>query len=96
MTISDIVVRGEIPDEIRRSVELWVGCVAGALEQKEYQEKLKAAGFSEVTVEPTRVYRVEEAREFLKDQGIDIDQVASAVDEKFMSALIRARKLTAQ
>lgn len=94
ITVSDVVVRGEMPDEIRRSVELWIGCVAGALEEKQFQEKLEAAGFEEVALEPTRVYRVEDAREFLADLGIEIDRIASLVDEKFMSACIRARKPT--
>lgn len=92
LTVSDIVVRGEMPREIRQSMELWIGCVAGALEEDEYREKLEAAGFEEVSLEPTRIYRVAEAREFLADQGIDIDRIAPAVDERFMSACVRARK----
>jgi arsenite methyltransferase len=92
LAVSDVVVRGEVPGEIRRSVELWVGCVAGALEEGEYRSKLAAAGFEEIGVEPTRVYRVEDAREFLAGQGIDVDRVAALVDEKFMAAFVRARK----
>lgn len=90
--VSDVVVRGEVPPEIRRSVELWVGCIAGALEESEYREKLARAGFSEIDVEPTRIYRVEDAREFLIAEGIDADRIAPDVDGKFMSAFIRARR----
>ncbi len=92
LAVSDVVVRGEVPEEIRRSVELWVGCVAGALEEGEYRSKLAAAGFEEIGVEPTRVYRASEARDFLAGQGFDVDRVADLVDEKFMAAFVRARK----
>jgi ubiquinone/menaquinone biosynthesis C-methylase UbiE len=90
--VSDVVVRGEIPAEIRRSIELWVGCVAGALEESEYAGKLARAGFTEVSIEPTRIYRVAEAREFLSGCGLDVDAIAPLVDERFFSGFIRARK----
>jgi len=90
--VSDIVVRGEVPAAIRRSVELWVGCMAGALEENEYLTKLTRAGFEVVTVEPTRIYRVEDAREQLSSSGIDVDAIAPLVDGKFMSAFVRAKK----
>jgi arsenite methyltransferase len=90
--VSDVVVRGEVPAEIRKNIELWVGCVAGALKDSEYVSKLQAAGFEEVTIEPTRVYEVTDARQFLSAQGIDADAIAAEVEGKFMSAFIRARK----
>src|SRR3984893_3955899 len=90
--VSDIVVRGEVPAEIRRSVELWIGCVAGALEEREYRDKLARAGFEAVELEPTRIYRVEDAREFLEGAGLDVDAIAPQVDDKVMSAFVRARK----
>jgi arsenite methyltransferase len=90
--VSDIVTRGEIPAEIRRNVELWIGCLAGALEESEYVSKLAAAGFTGIEVEPTRVFRASEAREFLAAEGIDADAIASQVDGKFISAFVRARK----
>ena len=90
--VSDVVTRGEITPEIRRSVMLWVGCVAGALEDDEYRSKLSAAGFGEIDIEPTRIYRVEDAREFLSAEGIDVEAIAPQVDGKFMSAFIRATK----
>jgi 2-polyprenyl-3-methyl-5-hydroxy-6-metoxy-1,4-benzoquinol methylase len=90
--VSDIVVRGEVPAAIRRSVELWVGCMAGALEENEYLAKLARAGFEVVTVEPTRIYRVEDARDQLAASGIDVDAIAPLVDGKFMSAFVRAKK----
>jgi arsenite methyltransferase len=90
--VSDVVVRGEVPAQIRRSVELWIGCVAGALEYDEYGAKLAKAGFEGVDIEPTRVYRVEDAREFLAKSGIDGDAIAPQVDGRFMSAFVRARK----
>ena len=92
LAVSDVVVRGGVPPEIRRSVELWIGCVAGALEESEYREKLAAAGFESIDVEPTRVYRAEDAREFLSSAGIDAASVAPQIDGKFFSAFIRARK----
>src|ERR1700723_3004628 len=90
--VSDVVTRGEIPDEIRQSVLLWVGCVAGALEENEYRAKLASAGFEKIEMEPTRVYRVEDAREFLSGQNIDVDAIPPQVDGKFMSAFVRAVK----
>ena len=90
--VSDVVVRGEVPAQIRKSVELWIGCVAGALEEDEYRAKLAKAGFEGIDVEPTRVYRVDDAREFLDREGIDAAAIAPVVDGKFMSAFVRARK----
>jgi arsenite methyltransferase len=90
--VSDVVVRGEVPPEIRRNMELWVGCVAGALEDTEYVAKLAAAGFADIGIEPTRIYDVEDARAFLSDQGVDVDAMAPAVANKFMGAFIRAVK----
>src|SRR5215831_12065662 len=90
--VSDVVVRGEVPPAIRKSVELWIGCVAGALEEQEYHDKLAKAGFEGIDVEATRVYRVEDARDFLAGSGIDADAIAPQVDGKFMSAFVRARK----
>lgn len=92
--VSDVVTRGEILPEIRESVLLWVGCVAGALEENDYRAKLSRAGFEKIEVEPTRVYRVEDAREFLSDHNIDADAIAPQVEGKFMSAFIRAAKPT--
>jgi arsenite methyltransferase len=94
--VSDVVVRGDVPAEIRKSIELWVGCVAGALKDSEYISKLTAAGFEEVTIEPTRVYKVADARQFLSTQGIDADSIAADVEGRFMSAFIRARKPNAK
>jgi SAM-dependent methyltransferase len=93
--VSDVVTRGEILPEIRKSVLAWVGCVAGALEENEYRNKLVAAGFAQIEIEPTRIYRVDDAREFLSGQGIDADRVAPQIDGKFFSAFIRAVKPTA-
>src|SRR5579863_3105832 len=90
--VSDVVTRGEMLPEIRKSVLLWVGCIAGALEENDYLGKLKAAGFSAAEIEPTRIYRVEDAREFLSGQGFDVDKIAPQVDGKFFSAFIRATK----
>jgi SAM-dependent methyltransferase len=90
--VSDVVTRGEILPEIRKSVLLWVGCIAGALEENEYLSKLKGAGFADADIEPTRVYRLEDAREFLSGQGFDVDTLAPQVDGKFFSAFIRAVK----
>ncbi len=92
LAISDVVVRGGVPAEIRKSVELWIGCVAGALEEHEYRDKLTAAGFSDVDIEPTRVYTVDDAREFLTDAGVDVEAIAPTVNGKFMSAFVRATK----
>ena len=90
--VSDVVVRGEVPSAIRRSVELWIGCVAGALEEQEYRDKLAKAGFEAIGVEPTRVYRAEDARDFFAGSGIDVDAIAPQVEGKFMSAFVRAVK----
>jgi arsenite methyltransferase len=90
--VSDVVTRGEMDAEIRKSVLLWVGCVAGALDEKDYRTKLAGAGFEQITIEPTRVYRVEDARELLSEAGVDVDAIASQVDGKFMSAFVRAVK----
>jgi len=90
--VSDVVVRGSVPSEIRKSVELWIGCVAGALEDQEYRTKLTRAGFEAIDLEPTRIYRAEDAREFLDREGIDAGAIAPAVDGKFISAFVRARK----
>jgi SAM-dependent methyltransferase len=90
--VSDVVTRGEMPPEIRQSVLLWVGCVAGALEENDYRAKLAAAGFEKIEIEPTRIYRIEDAREFLSGQNIDVDSIAPQVDGKFMSAFVRAVK----
>ena len=92
LAVSDVVVRGDVPAEIRRSVELWIGCVAGALAESEYRAKLDRAGFEAIDVEPTRVYKVDDAREMLARDGIDAGAIAAVVDGKFMSAFIRARK----
>jgi len=92
LAVSDVVTRGEVPREIRQSVLLWVGCVAGALEEQDYRKKLSAAGFENIEVEPTRIYRVEDAREFLSSEGIDVDAIAPQVDGRFLSAFIRAVK----
>src|SRR5271156_1130349 len=90
--VSDVVTRGEMLPEIRQSVLLWVGCVAGAMEENDYKSKLVAAGFEQIEVEPTRIYRIEDAREFLADKNIDVDSIAPQVDGKFMSAFVRAVK----
>jgi arsenite methyltransferase len=90
--VSDVVTRGEILPEIRQNVLLWVGCVAGALEENEYRSKLASAGFEQIDLEPTRIYRVEDAREFLSGENIDLDAIAPEVDGKIMSAFVRAVK----
>jgi arsenite methyltransferase len=90
--VSDVVTRGEMHPEIRKSMLLWVGCVAGALEEREYRAKLEAAGFTSIGIEPTRIYRAEDALSFLSDKGIDADAIGPQVDGKFMSAFIRATK----
>jgi 2-polyprenyl-3-methyl-5-hydroxy-6-metoxy-1,4-benzoquinol methylase len=90
--VSDVVTRGEIPAEVRQNMLLWVGCIAGALEDWRYVAKLAQAGFDNIGVEPTRVYNIEDARAFLSGQGIDVDAIAPAVEGKFMSAFIRAVK----
>jgi SAM-dependent methyltransferase len=90
--VSDVVTYGEVPNEIRQSVLLWVGCIAGALQENEYRAKLLSAGFERIEIEPTRIYRIEDAREFLSGQNIDVDAIAPQVDGKFMSAFVRAVK----
>ena len=95
LAVSDVVTRGEIAPEVRQSVLLWVGCVAGALDENEYREKLKAAGFEQIGIEPTRIYRAEDARGFLSAAGVDVDAIAPQVDGKFMSGFVRAVKVEA-
>jgi arsenite methyltransferase len=90
--VSDVVVRGEVPSEVRRNMELWVGCVAGALQESEYRHKLERSGFQSVDVETTRIYDVQEARTFLTTEGINVDEIAPLVEGKFISAFIRATK----
>ena len=90
--VSDVVTRGEISPEIRKSVLLWVGCVAGALEDVEYRRKLTAAAFEQIEIEPTRIYKAEDARDLLAAEGVDVDAIAPQVDGKFMSAFVRAVK----
>jgi trans-aconitate methyltransferase len=90
--VSDVVVRGTVPDEVRKSMLLWVGCIAGALEENDYLAKLGGAGFCDVSIEPTRVYDIEDARQFLTEAGVDVDAIAPQVNGKFMSAFIRAAK----
>src|SRR5271165_2910596 len=90
--VSDVVVHGDVPAEVRASVLLWVGCIAGALQDTEYVSKLTGAGFEDIEIEPTRTYYVEDARAFLTGQGVDVDAIAPLVDGKFMSAFIRAKK----
>jgi arsenite methyltransferase len=94
--VSDIVVKGhDVPAELRRSMELWVGCVAGALEENTYRAKLAAAGFEAVDVEPTRIYRAADARQFLEEAGLSDDATIAQIDGRIMSAFVRARKPTA-
>jgi SAM-dependent methyltransferase len=90
--VSDVVVRGAVPDAVRQSMLLWVGCIAGALEEQDYRTKLTASGFEQVSIEPTRTYNVEDARQFLSEAGIDVDAIAPHVEGKFLSAFIRAVK----
>ena len=90
--VSDVVIRGEVPADVRRSMELWVGCIAGALLDTEYRQKLQASGFESIDVEPTRIYQLEEAREFLTAAGLDPEVVGPQIEDKFMSAFIRAKK----
>ena len=90
--VSDVVTRGDMPAEIREKVLLWVGCIAGALEQNDYRARLTTAGFTNVDLEPTRIYRTEDARDFLTGHGFDVDTLAPQVDGRFMSAFIRATK----
>jgi len=95
LAVSDVVVRGKVPADVRKSMELWVGCIAGALEENEYRQKLSAAGFESVEVEPTRIYQMEEAREFLAAAGLDPEAVGPQIKNKFISAFIRATKSAA-
>ena len=90
--VSDVIVRGEVPADVRRNMELWVGCIAGALQDAEYTSKLAAAGFTDIELDPWRVYQIEDARAFLTDSGLDVDAVAPQVEGRFASAFIRARK----
>jgi|SRR5215469_11528487 len=90
--VSDVVIRGEVPAAVQKSMELWVGCIAGALQENEYRQKLEAAGFASVDVEPTRIYQIENAREFLAAAGLDPEVVGPQVKDKFMSAFIRAKR----
>ena len=92
LAVSDVVVRGDVPAEIRHSVELWMGCVAGALEESAYRDKLVKAGFREIEIVPTRIYRAEDAKDFLAGAGLNVEALAPEIDGKFMSAFIRARK----
>ncbi len=94
--VSDVVVRGEVPEQVRQSMLLWVGCVAGALEEQDYRKRLEAAGFAAVNMEPTRIYNIEDARQFLTGSGVDVDAIASLTQGRFMSAFIRATKPAAQ
>jgi len=93
--VSDVVVRGDVPAAIKKNMELWVGCVAGALSDYEYVAKLAKAGFDNIDIEPTRVYTIEDARAFLSGQGLDVDSLAKEVEGKFISAFVRATKPTA-
>jgi arsenite methyltransferase len=90
--VSDVVTRGEVPQQVREDMLLWVGCIAGALRDDEYKNKLNAAGFESVTIEPTRIYKIEDAREFLSGKGVDVEALAPQVEGKFMSAFVRAVK----
>ena len=90
--VSDVVARGEIPPEMRRSMEAWVGCVAGALEEKDFESLLREAGFEDPSLEPTRIYEPEDARSFVEEAGLDVDAFAEAVEGRLMSAFVRARK----
>jgi arsenite methyltransferase len=92
LAVSDVVVRGEVPEEIQKSLLLWVGCIAGALRDEDYVSKLEAAGFESVSIEPTRIYQIEDARTFLTGQGLDVNAIAPLVENKFMSAFVRASK----
>jgi SAM-dependent methyltransferase len=90
--VSDVVTRGEVPEGVRQNMLLWVGCIAGALQDYQYVAKLAKAGFDGIDIEPTRVYNIEDARTFLTGQGVDVDAIAPQVEGKFMSAFIRATK----
>ena len=90
--VSDVVARGEVPEPVRRSMALWVGCIAGALEEKEEMARLAQAGFTAISLEPTRVYNIEDARQLLESAGVDVDAIAPLAGDKLMSAFIRATK----
>jgi arsenite methyltransferase len=90
--VSDVVVRGDVPAEVRKSMEPWVGCIAGALEETDYLERLAKAGFDSIDIEPTRIYSIEDARQFLTGEGLDVDAIAPLVKDKFMSAFVRTTK----
>jgi arsenite methyltransferase len=90
--VSDVITRGTVPEQVRKSMLLWVGCIGGALEEEQYRAKLKAAGFAAVEIEPTRIYSTEDARAFLSSEGVDVDAIARQVEGKFLSAFIRATK----
>lgn len=90
--VSDVVVRGDVPAEVRKSMELWVGCIAGALEETDYLERLAKAGFDSIDIAPTRIYSIEDARQFPTGEGLDVDAIAPLVKDKFMSAFVRATK----
>lgn len=90
--VSDVVVRGEVPASVRQSMLLWVGCIAGALEEDEYRAKLRAAGFTDISIEPTRIYNIEDARQFLTRAGVPVDEIAPQVEGRFLSAFIRATR----
>jgi ubiquinone/menaquinone biosynthesis C-methylase UbiE len=90
--VSDVIVRGDVPPDVRRNMELWVGCIAGALEETDYAAKLTAAGFEGVEVEPWRVYQVDDARAFLTESGLDVEKVAPQIEGRFASAFVRGRK----
>jgi ubiquinone/menaquinone biosynthesis C-methylase UbiE len=92
LAVSDVVTRGDVPDEVRKHMLLWVGCIAGALKDSDYRAKLAKAGFDDIDIEPTRVYNIEDARSFLSTEGIDVDSIAPQVEGKFMSAFVRAAK----
>ncbi len=92
LAVSDVVTKGEVPAPIKKSMELWIGCIAGALSEEEYTSKLSAAGFTGISVEPTRIYRVEEARDFVASAGIDVGAIGAEIDGKFRSAFIRAER----
>ena len=92
LAVSDVVARGAVPPEVRRNMELWIGCIAGALDENVYRDKLIRAGFEEVGIEPTRVFRAEDARDFLTEAGLDLATINASIDGKFASAFIRARK----
>ncbi len=90
--VSDVVVRGEVPEAVRRNMELWIGCVAGALEEEEFRRLLVDTGFVDVSIEPTRIYRSEDARAFLEGAGLDVDRIAPQIEGRFLSAFVRGRK----